>query len=177
MYLEFKEYLRIAERVVGKCTNVGIQNSEDNIAYVAEFLMVADSRYKEESGLTREEFRYLYAKYARLKLFKQKNKKRFENSLEWGYTNGKEGNEVRLVDVLEDRKQERPDKIVMSTELLEEITNSSISQKEKSVVIDYLFSTQSLAQIGRDNNISPRYVGRVIQSAIKKISHKLIHHT
>lgn len=177
MYLDFKEYLRIAERVVGKCTNVGIQNSEDNIAYVAEFLMTADSRYKEDCGLTRDEFRALYAKYARLKLFKQKKKKRFENSLDWGYTNGKEGREVKLIDFLEDKKTNRPEKIVMNTELLEEITNSPISQREKSAVIDYLFSKQSLAEIGRENNISPRYIGRVIQSAIKKISHKLIHHT
>jgi DNA-directed RNA polymerase sigma subunit (sigma70/sigma32) len=176
MYLSFSEYLRIAQRVVGKASYNGIQNSEDNIAYVAEFLMLADTRYKEECGLTRDEFRALYAKYARLNLFNKKKRKRFENSLDWDYTSQKGGKEVSLKEVLEDKKAEKPFVNVESEELINTINNSPLNDKEKNVLKDYLFSKDSLSDIGRTYGVNPRYVGILINSAVKKIDIRLKQH-
>jgi hypothetical protein len=176
MYLKFEEYLKIAEKIVGKASYCGIQISEDNIAYVAEYLMLADTRYKEDSGLTRDEFRALYAKYARLKLFRQKKKKKFENSLDWCYLIGKEGKEVSLKYVLEDKKAEKPDNRIKNQEIINTINNSPLDEKERGIVIDYLFSKDSLTEIGNRNSISPKYIHRVINSLIKKMSAKLKKH-
>jgi DNA-directed RNA polymerase sigma subunit (sigma70/sigma32) len=176
MYLAFNEYLKIAEKVVGKASYNGIQNSEDNIAYVAEFLMLADKRYNEDNGLTREEFRALYAKYARLKLFNKKKKKRFENSLDWDYTSKKDGKEVSLKDYLEDEKAEKPFVNIEVEELINTINTSSLSDKEKGVLKDYLLTKSSLADIGRINNVNPRYVGILINNAVNKINVRLKKH-
>lgn len=169
MFLELGEYLSIAQKVVAKLRNVGIDFSEDNISYVAEFLMTADSRYKEDCGLTREEFRAYYARCARLLLFRKKRRKKYQQSLEWCYTEENDKH-IRLKDVVEDKRAKEPSFYVEIKEISDLIKGSpKLKEKEKNVLNDYIFCNNSLTSIARSHKIKPTYIGRYIDNCLRKI--------
>jgi DNA-directed RNA polymerase specialized sigma subunit len=60
--------------------------------------------------------------------------------------------------------------------LINTINNSPLNDKEKNVLKDYLFSKDSLSDIGRTYGVNPRYVGILINSAVKKIDIRLKQH-
>lgn len=172
MYLSLNEYLNLAERIV--CKNK-LQNSEDNISYVAHFLMLADYRWKEEVGLTRKQFRGMYAKYAKLSLFRKNRKKSIDYSLDWVYNKGKKDGSDKMIDLIPDEKQKTPESYLSEKELVETINSfSKISEQEKEMLIEFFFTNNSILDIGKKLGMKERSVYSKLKTTLNKVGPILI---
>lgn len=130
--------------------------------------MLADYRYTPKLGLSREEFRFLYARYARLSLFRKKRREsqnKTDYSLDWVYNNEKSGWGDRLLASIEDNKQQPPDRRLELEELQETIKGfNKLSKLDKTLLIEYLFSGDSITKIGERLGM-----GRTVHSRLNTI--------
>jgi len=172
-YLSLKEYDLISLKIL---RSNRLPLSEDNIAYINEYMIMADSRYNPEVGLTREQFRGLYATYAKKNIFKKfkKNKRNgVEYSLEFDILSKKgmgNGRSESLINYLPCPKQINPINIVTNKEFIESLKDLDyLDDKEKDCLIDYLTTNQKIKDIGISNGLSKRQIYFKLENTFRKI--------
>lgn len=172
-YLSLKEYDLISVKILKRNR---LPLSEDNIAFINEYMIMADTRYNSDVGLTREQFRGLYATYARKTIFKKfkKNKKKgVEYSLDFdilgekGCSNGRVGSLIQFTPC---KKQRNPVNILIDKEFVDSLRKEEyLTDQDKDCLIDYLTTNQKIKDIGVSNGLAKRQVYFKIKNAIKKI--------
>jgi hypothetical protein len=175
--LSLKEYLDLSEKVIYKYGK--FLPSEDDISYVAEFMMRADVRYKEGIG-KREMFRVFNGKFAVMILIK-KHKNKWKKSggnevLSLDFVFDKDPS-IRRLDI-PDKKQKTPDFTFEYNELITFINSTDIfTAIEKELLLDFISSNCSYRNSETiRNKLGIKYSGykKIIKKALTKIGYNYV---
>lgn len=161
-FLPLKEYLEIAEKVFLK--NVRRSPSEDELAYVVEYMIRADNIFNEKIG-NRHGFRKLYSSYAIKNIMnKLKNKKKLV-SLDYPL----EGKTrlVKLGDIIEDKRL-IPEKQAEFNELCKEI-KQNLTEKEYDILIRRVCYKEKYKDIAKDYGLTKQRIQQISKTALKKV--------
>jgi hypothetical protein len=139
--LKLKDYLELAEKVIMK--HGKFIASEDDISFVAEYMMRADKRYIEGVG-NRNAFRVVNGKYAVIRLMTTRNKlrKRQEkiNIESLDFEMDKQSN-AKHIENIPDIKQKVPSFYFEHEELVSYINNcDKITDQQKEIILDFINS-------------------------------------
>ena len=187
-FATLSDYISLAKRTISKFgpkfyknLSVEMLKDEDAISDVATALMYADWRYDEnrtgKTGLKKTQYSYRNqcAIWAIKTYVTQKYKcKATKNNV---YSLDFESNEKTLNEFIKDDRTKTPiDNIIdqessdmLSEDIRELISSSSITDKQRQQIILYYFHEETLAQIGKKFNVSREAVRQNIKRAFESI--------
>lgn len=169
--LTLKEYLELADRVLKKYGR--FVPSEEDISFVAEYMMRADNRYIEGIG-DRKAFRIVNGKYAirtlvsiKKKSIKKQEKVKIE-SLDFDMSNI---DLVKNIENIPDKKQKTPNFYFEHNELINYIKKTNkLKDIQKEVIIDFINSNcRKNKTPDKDFNISANEYNTILKNSLKKI--------
>lgn len=151
--LPMKEYLNIARKMIKKYGYPIMLRDEDAIAYIANSIMVADTKYDNATGNI-EGFRYMHARYG---------------IMNWYNRNMK--NKKRTVELTE--RTPSSDSVSQNVEINEILSYvDTLPEKYRQVIHSYYFDKKTLKEIGNDLNLSHQGVNLRLQKALQLIREK-----
>lgn len=173
-YLELKEYDRISEKILIKNK---LPLTEENISFINHYMILSDYRFKEEVGCSREQFRGLYATYARKTISRKllrNSKKGVEYSLDYDILKSFSDRSTSLLDLFTCPKQRKPVNLLIEKEFLDEIDKlETIDKTEKDCLKQWLTTNDTDADIGRDNNLAKKQIYFKLEKTKKKAAKEL----
>lgn len=170
--LGLSEYLVLAEKVI--LSYGRFVPTDDQISYVAEYMMRGDIRYKEGVG-DRRLFRVSVGKFAVKGLIKQFKKRKFKESknivesldFSMDYDN------VKSIENIPDPKQKTPSFLFEYEELISFINKSTVfSDRERAFLKDYIDSNckvPSKEYIREKFDTSKQNYNRIISISLEKV--------
>ena len=164
-------YLKNAENAIRKfAKGTKLIKNEDAIAFVARFMMDADSRYDEKTG-TREGFRWKYAEYAVKSFINRDRKKRKMLSINATFKNstydsrGSSLEKILTKDIIPHNSNNSaiPDVIQL-------INNAPyLNDRERNCILAKFVDSKNYQEIGDSLGITRERVRQIIDKAIYKV--------
>jgi len=185
-------YVNLAKKIISKMGKTffdGLSKemlkNEDAIAFVANSIMMADWRWKQNTDSTNDKtYKNLYSyrnqcgiwaikTYVTKKYKDKHSKKKIKTEYSINYTN----DDLQLENVIPDKKQKDPLSIIIENERQHILSNninsllniSDISDKQKKHILLYYYENMTLEEIGRQYNVTREAIRQSIKSAISKI--------
>lgn len=142
-----KTYLKIAEKA---CISRRINPSEDLIAFVAEYIMRADIKYKPERG-TIYNWRYCYITAGINNFFSKEKKKKKNEINNFDYYFSPEKSTQRL-DLFIDKAEGPKEKVIV--EDMYNFISNRLTDEQFVLLKSYIDNNFSLQKAGAESNIS-----------------------
>lgn len=183
-FLTLAEYTEIAKKCISRCANWTIPGiakqmlkSEDAISLVITFLADADSKYEESFGLTRQQFRGLYASYAirkYVKMGKLSSSKSILSLDSIGHSDTYHQEQAgSLVGKIADEKALDPIQELLNNELhdyLNGYSSDDLTERQYFILYEHLVNKTSLAELGRKLGITTQRTGQIFLQAKRKVN-------
>lgn len=172
-FLTMEQYLDGARNILARYSgSPNVVNNEDAIAYVAEYMMRADSRYKPEIG-DRDGFRGHWGRFGVMNWIKRsQNKKAIKYSLDYSYDEDGDNN-LELINLIPDKKQNTEHKIE-AIDIVETVRYSNrINDRQRTCILEYYVNNHSRQTIANIIGISQQSVDNNIKSGLRKIKYQM----
>lgn len=170
-FLTQKEYMLSAKRALSKYVHNN-NPSDDEIGFVAEYMMRADNKYKSDIG-NREGFRMSYARFGCLTIAKKKQRYKVKSLQSLDYEFKSESGNQSMLDEIPSKIKE-PHFYSIYNETLSFIkTTDTISDRNRSIFLDYYLNKMTLEKLSNKYDVCISGIKYIIESTAKKIKKEM----